>query len=90
MRCEEKFLQIYEREPEGVAFCPYRICTLGAHIDHQYGKINGFAIDYGVHIAYGKYQLAFDPSKKEMYPVLKAIPNQKNTHIIYNLEFLLK
>jgi len=56
MRCEDKFFQIYEREPDGVAFCPYRICPLGAHIDHQYGKINGFAIDYGVHIAYGAKQ----------------------------------
>lgn len=27
------------------AFCPYRICPLGAHIDHQHGKILGMAID---------------------------------------------
>ena len=52
MRCEEMFYQTYDREPDGVAFCPYRICTLGAHIDHQNGKINGFAIDKGIHIAY--------------------------------------
>ena len=25
---------------------------LGAHIDHQYGKINGLAIDKGIHMAY--------------------------------------
>lgn len=31
-----------------VAFCPYRISPLGAHIDHQYGKINGLAIDKGI------------------------------------------
>ena len=41
-------------EPEGVAFCPYRICPLGAHIDHQLGKINGIALDKGVHIAYSR------------------------------------
>ena len=40
------------RDPEEVAFCPYRISPLGAHIDHQFGKINGFAIDKGIHIAY--------------------------------------
>ena len=54
MRCGEQFEKIYGREPDKVAFCPYRICTLGAHIDHQFGKINGFAIDKGIHIAYGK------------------------------------
>ena len=34
-----------------MVFCPYRICTLGAHIDHQNGRINGFAIDRGIHMA---------------------------------------
>lgn len=51
-RCVIKFNQTYHREPDGVSFCPYRICPLGAHIDHQYGKINGLAINYGIHIAY--------------------------------------
>ncbi|MBQ3079797.1 MAG: GHMP kinase [Clostridia bacterium] len=44
---------IYGRSPLDVAFCPYRICPMGAHVDHQFGKINGFAIDKGIHIAYG-------------------------------------
>ena len=35
------------------AFTPYRVCPLGAHVDHQLGKITGFAIDKGIHIAYG-------------------------------------
>ena len=34
-------------------FTPYRVCPLGAHSDHQLGKITGFAIDKGIHIAYG-------------------------------------
>lgn len=54
MRCEEKYKELYEKDPEGIAFCPYRIAPLGAHIDHQLGAINGFAIDKGIHIAYGK------------------------------------
>jgi len=33
-------------------FCPYRACPLGAHVDHQYGLITGFAIDKGIHIAF--------------------------------------
>ena len=52
MLCEEKFLEIYTHLPEGVAFCPYRICPIGAHSDHNLGKITGLAIDKGVHIAY--------------------------------------
>ena len=54
MRCEEVYRETYGRSPEAVAFCPYRISPLGAHIDHQYGKINGFAIDKGIHIAYSR------------------------------------
>ena len=53
MRCEELFTKQYQREPEGVAFTPYRVCPIGAHSDHQFGKITGFAIDKGIHMAYG-------------------------------------
>lgn len=53
MRCVEEFEKLYKREPDGVAFCPYRICPLGAHSDHQLGKITGFAINKGIRIAYG-------------------------------------
>ena len=52
MHCEEKYRELYGRDPEAVAFCPYRISPLGAHIDHQNGKINGLAINQGIHIAY--------------------------------------
>ena len=36
------------------SFCPYRVCPLGAHIDHQFGVVSGFAIDKGVEIEYEK------------------------------------
>ncbi len=52
MFCEQMFRGIYNREPEGLTFCPYRICPIGAHSDHQYGKITGLAIDKGIHIAF--------------------------------------
>lgn len=52
LKCVERFETIYQHEPSDVAFCPYRICPLGAHIDHQHGKITGFAIDKGIHMAY--------------------------------------
>lgn len=47
------FEEIYHRSPEYTAFTPYRVCPLGAHSDHQLGKITGFAIDKGIYIAYG-------------------------------------
>ena len=52
MKCITEFQSIYNRDPEGVAFCPYRICPLGAHSDHQLGKITGLAVDQGIHMAY--------------------------------------
>ena len=53
MRCVDAFEKQYKRCPDGVTFCPYRVCPLGAHSDHQHGKVTGFAIDKGIHIAYG-------------------------------------
>lgn len=56
MNYQERFFEIYKREPSGVAFCSYRVCPIGAHVDHQYGKITGIAIDKGIHIAYAPKQ----------------------------------
>lgn len=33
-------------------FSPYRICPLGAHVDHQKGIVTGFAIDKGVDLQF--------------------------------------
>lgn len=52
MNCEQKFFELYKVSPEDVAFCPYRVCPIGAHSDHQYGKITGLAIDKGIYLAY--------------------------------------
>jgi len=52
MNCIKEFQSIYNRDPEGMAFCPYRICPIGAHSDHQLGKITGLAVDQGIHMAY--------------------------------------
>ena len=38
-------------EPDGTLhhiFSPYRVCPLGAHVDHQHGLVTGFAFDKGV------------------------------------------
>ena len=52
MLCEERFYEIYGRSPEDVSFSPYRICPIGAHSDHNLGKITGLAINKGIHIAF--------------------------------------
>ena len=56
MNCSKHYFSTYKREPDGIAFCPYRICPLGAHSDHQLGKVTGMAINAGVYIAYGVKQ----------------------------------
>lgn len=52
LKCIEKFNQTYGRDPDEVTFCPYRICPIGAHSDHNLGKITGLSINKGIHIAY--------------------------------------
>ena len=47
-----RFESLYHKSPDGTVFCPYRVCPIGAHIDHQLGKVTGFAIDKGIHIAF--------------------------------------
>lgn len=49
------FINKYKKEPM-MAFTPYRICPLGAHSDHNLGKITGFAIDKGIYVAYSAKQ----------------------------------
>lgn len=56
MKSADLFEQIYKKAPADISFCPYRVCPMGAHSDHQYGKITGLAIDKGVMIAYGPKQ----------------------------------
>jgi galactokinase/galacturonokinase len=52
LKCEEVFFENYGQQPEGITFSPYRICPIGAHSDHNLGKITGLAIDQGIHLAY--------------------------------------
>lgn len=50
MSKEEIKLELEERKKNGGVqhfFCPYRVCPLGAHVDHQLGLVTGFALDKG-------------------------------------------
>lgn len=33
-------------------FSPYRICPVGAHVDHQHGLVTGFALNYGIDLQF--------------------------------------
>jgi len=82
MLCVEKFVETYKKEPASIAFCPYRVCPIGAHSDHQYGKITGFAIDKGIHIAYspkqnGVIELCSLQFNKRAQWHAKSVPDQK-------------
>lgn len=82
MQCVEKFASIYHKEPEGISFCPYRVCPLGAHSDHQLGKVTGFALDKGVSIAYspkqnGVIELSSLQFEKRAQWHVRAVPEKK-------------
>lgn len=82
MRCEEVYRKTYDKAPEAVAFCPYRVSPLGAHIDHQYGKINGLAIDKGIYIAYSRKENGVIELQSLNFPKraqfhVNSIPNEK-------------
>ena len=82
MRCIEKFAETYKKDPVALAFCPYRVCPMGAHSDHQYGKVTGFAIDKGIHIAYapkqnGVIELVSLQFEKRAQWHVKAVPERK-------------
>ena len=82
MLCEEKFLETYKHLPSGISFCPYRICPIGAHSDHNLGKITGLAIDKGIHIAYqpkknGVVEMASLQFPKRAQWHIASVPKEK-------------
>lgn len=44
----------YGMKPESIRYvlAPYRVCPLGAHVDHQLGLVTGMALDRGVLLAF--------------------------------------
>ena len=83
-RAFEHFEDVYLKKPQSVAFTPYRICPLGAHSDHQLGKITGFAIDKGIYMAYGPKQngvieiQSLQFPKRAQWHVMEVPPQKEN------------
>ncbi len=50
----EAFEQAYPKikGAQKQVFTPYRVCPIGAHVDHQFGLVTGFALDRGVTMVY--------------------------------------
>lgn len=51
---KEAYLRLFG-EPDGTLyhiFSPYRVCPLGAHVDHQHGLVTGFAFNKGVDLVF--------------------------------------
>ena len=81
--CEQQFHKLYGKDPEGLSFSPYRVCPIGAHSDHNLGKITGFAIDQGIHFAYrpkenGVVELTSLQFPKRAQWHIAAVPNRQN------------
>ena len=68
-------------EPQ-VILSPYRLCPLGAHVDHQYGDVLAFALDHGVYLAFQSHDdnmlLASDEFAGNLTISLQSPMSQKN------------
>ena len=57
MKLQEAFEYYFKgQESDGMVRCPYRVCPMGAHVDHQHGLVSGFALDKGVSLLYKKIE----------------------------------
>lgn len=70
------FEKAFASAPQNMVFCPYRVCPVGAHTDHNLGLVTGFAIDKGITIAYSL-------SGNEEFRICSA---QFDTIVRWNLE----
>ena len=46
------FSSLFGKDAQYHIFSPYRVCPLGAHVDHQHGLVTGFAFDKGVDLLF--------------------------------------
>jgi galacturonokinase len=68
-----------------VVLAPYRICPLGAHIDHQGGCVTAMAIDRGVAVAYaatdsGHIRVSSLDFPGEVEFALSDVPDRQGDH----------
>lgn len=49
---KDTYIQYFGEAPSHHIFSPYRVCPLGAHVDHQHGLVTGFAFNKGVDLLF--------------------------------------
>ena len=73
-------------------FAPYRVCPLGAHVDHQHGLVTGFAINKGVDL-YFDVRSKMDDGRGEVYNLAGqrvAQPTTKGLYIVNGRKVVIK
>lgn len=58
-------------------FSPYRVCPIGAHVDHQHGLVTGFAIDKGVDLW---FDVCGEPSQRSKVEGQRSWP-ENHVHL---------
>lgn len=82
MKCETIYQEIYHKNPDYIGFCPYRVSPLGAHIDHQFGHINGLAIDKGIYFAYHAKRSGICELNSLQFPGIRAQFHVSNVPVV--------
>lgn len=77
------FKERFGEEPAFHIFSPYRVCPLGAHVDHQHGLVMGFAFDKGVDLWFtptedGSIQLSSTSFEGDIYIDINAPVQVRN------------
>jgi len=52
---------------------PYRVCPLGAHVDHQLGEVTGMALDKSLLIAFCRHEQAVVEARSHQFPVTACV-----------------
>ena len=73
-----RFYQDVPKEEIKFSFCPYNVIPVGAHLDHQMGKISTFSIDCGVNIIYF-------PSGNDYFEVINLNCNDSMIESVLNV-----
>lgn len=77
------FHERFGEEPAFHIFSPYRVCPLGAHVDHQHGLVMGFAFNKGVDLWFtptedGSIQLSSTSFEGDIYIDINAPVQVRN------------
>jgi len=73
------FREAFGSEPRELQFvlAPYRLCPLGAHVDHQLGLATGMALDRGVLLAFAPNEAKRVRVRSLDFPGLVEFPSTR-------------